>query len=103
MDPRTPSRESPASTAPRHVAPAASSGPAGSAATADTAEPDFVITETVIVVPADPSGDMPPAEAAVVAEAVPLRPEDVHVRPPDRLPEGVTPEMENVELIFERS
>ena len=97
MDPRTPSGESPASTATHHAAPAASAG------TADTAEPDFVITETVIVVPADSSGDVPPAEAATVAEAAPLRPEDVHVRPPDRLPEGVTPEMENVELIFERS
>jgi hypothetical protein len=92
MDPRHPSREPTASPATGLAAPA---GPA------DLAEPDFVMTETVIVVPAGSFGDGPEPEAA--AEAVPLRPEDVHVPPPDRLPEGVTPEAENVELIFERS
>ena len=73
---------------------------------ADLEAPDAVVVTTVTVVTATALPEDAAADSTVATEAAaeaPLRPEDVHVRPPDHLPEGVTPEAENVELIFERS
>ena len=99
MDTRQPTSASPASTEPTAAAPDA-------LRRADDAMPDVVIVETVTVVstglPPSATGDA--GTEASASDAAPLQPEDVHVRPPDHLPEGSpAPEVENVELIFERS